>query len=142
MEIYGLNFLYDWLDKNTYILFYLGMSSILIFFLSIFGIKYFASAIPADYFINKKRFSRLREHSVVLWLIYKIIKNLLGYIFILIGIVALILPGQGVLMILIGLIMSDYPGKFNLEKKIISTSTIRKGVNWLRRKSGVEDLRL
>jgi hypothetical protein len=108
--------------------------------MSIFGIKYFAAKIPQDYFTNKQRVSKLKESSIVLWLFYMIIKNLIGYIFIILGILALVLPGQGILMILIGLVMSDYPGKQNLERRIISIKTVRRGINWLRKKSGVKEI--
>ena len=140
MEIYGLSFVYEWLEKNSYILLYLGVFSFCIFFMSIFGIKYFAAKIPQDYFTKKQRVSKLKDSSVVLWLFYMITKNLIGYIFIILGILALVLPGQGILMILIGLVMSDYPGKQNLERRIISIKTVRRGINWLRKKSGVEEI--
>ena len=140
MEIYGLSFIYEWLEKNSYILLYLGVFSFCIFFMSIFGIKYFAAKIPKDYFTNKQRVSKIKEISIVLWLFYIITKNLIGYIFIILGILALVLPGQGILMILIGLVMSDYPGKQNLERRVISIKTVRRGVNWLRKKSGVEEI--
>ena len=29
--------------------------------------------------------------------------------------------------------MSDYPGKQNLERRIISIKTVRRGINWLRK---------
>ena len=70
MEIYGLSFIYEWLEKNSYILLYLGIFSFCIFFMSIFGIKYFAAKIPQDYFTNKQRVSKLKESSIVLWLFY------------------------------------------------------------------------
>jgi hypothetical protein len=140
MEIYGLSFIYEWLEKNSYILLYLGVFSFCIFFIIIFGIKYFAAKIPQDYFKNKQRVSKLKESSIVLWLFYMITKNLIGYIFIVLGILALVLPGQGILMILIGLVMSNYPGKQNLERRIISIKTVRRGINWLRKKSGVEEI--
>ncbi len=142
MEIYGLNFLYVWLENNSYILFYLGIISVLIFIFSIVGLRLFIIAIPSDYFINKKRVSALRDSSILLWVFYKIFKNIIGYIFIAIGLLALVLPGQGILMILIGLMMSDYPKKFDLEKKIIKINTVRKGVNWIRIKSNVEKIKL
>ena len=142
MEIYGLNFLYVWLENNSYILFYLGIISVLIFIFSIVGLRLFIIAIPSDYFINKKRVSALRDSSILLWVFYKIFKNIIGYIFIDIGLLALVLPGQGILMILIGLMMSDYPKKFDLEKKIIKINTVRKGVNWIRIKSNVEKIKL
>jgi len=140
MEIGGLSFIYNWLENNNGLLVYLGVFSFFLFFVSIFGIKYFAAKIPHDYFVRKEKFSRLKERSIFLWLIYKLLKNLIGYILIFFGVLALILPGQGVIMILIGLVMSDYPGKLKLEKKIISINGVRKGINWLRMKSGVRDI--
>ena len=113
MEIYGLSFIYEWLEKNSYVLLYLGVFSFCIFFMSIFGIKYFAAKIPQVYFTNNQRVSKLKESSIVLWLFY---------------------------MILIGLVMSDYPGKQNLERRIISIKTVRRGINWLRKKSGVKKI--
>jgi hypothetical protein len=47
----------------------------------------------------------------------------------------LILPGQGLFTIIIGLMLSNYPGKYALEKKLISTPSILKSINWLRKKS-------
>jgi hypothetical protein len=58
------------------------------------------------------------------------------------GLVALVLPGQGILMILVGLMMSDYPKKFDLEKKIITIKAVRKGINWIRIKSNVDKIKL
>ena len=142
MEIYGLNFLYAWLENNSYIFFYLGILSILIFVFSIFGLRLFIIAIPSNYFINKKRVSALKNRSILLWIIYIVFKNIIGYVFIIMGLVALVLPGQGILMILIGLMMSDYPKKFDLEKKIITIKTVRKGINWIRIKSNVDKIKL
>ena len=53
------------------------------------------------------------------------------------GILMLVLPGQGLLTILVGLMLSDYPGKFKLEKRIIKTNLILKTINWYRNKSNI-----
>jgi len=142
LEIYGLNFLYAWLENNSYIFFYAGIVSILIFVFSIVGLRLFIIAIPPDYFINKKRVSALKNRSILLWIIYIVFKNIIGYIFIIMGLAALVLPGQGILMILVGLMMSDYPKKFDLEKKIITIKAVRKGINWIRIKSNVDKIKL
>ena len=142
MEIYGLNFLYAWLENNSYIFFYAGIVSIFIFVFSMFGLRLFIIAIPSDYFINKKRVSALKNRSILLWIIYIAFKNIIGYIFIIMGLAALVLPGQGILMILVGLMMSDYPKKFDLEKKIITIKAVRKGINWIRIKSNVDKIKL
>jgi hypothetical protein len=65
-----------------------------------------------------------------------ILKNLLGVILILIGIVLSLpgVPGQGLLTILLGLIMLDIPGKRPLEAKIIQRPAILAAINNLRAK--------
>jgi hypothetical protein len=63
------------------------------------------------------------------------IKNIIGYALILGGLLMLVLPGQGLFTIFIGLILSNYPGKYKLERKLISIPSIFKMVNWLRDKS-------
>ena len=47
----------------------------------------------------------------------------------------LFLPGQGILTLVMGALLMDYPGKFQLERKIVKTPAILKGLNWLRAKA-------
>ena len=68
-------------------------------------------------------------------------KNLLGYILLLGGVLMLFLPGQGILTMVVGLLLIDYPGKFALEKKIVRTPTVFKGLNWLRSKANKPPLK-
>ena len=50
----------------------------------------------------------------------------------------LILPGQGILTILIGLFLMNFPGKFKLERKLIAMPKVLKSLNWIRTKAGKE----
>jgi hypothetical protein len=68
-------------------------------------------------------------------LIVLIGKNSLGYLLLLGGILMLFLPGQGILTMVTGLMLIDYPGKFRLERKIVNRPTILKSLNWLRAKA-------
>lgn len=63
-----------------------------------------------------------------------IIKNLLGILLILLGVVLSLpgVPGQGVLTILLGLIMLDIPGKRPLEARIIKRPKVLAAINHLR----------
>lgn len=114
--------------------FWLGVVSSIIFIVSLLSIGWLVSLIPSDYFINRKE-SKFKLNYPVTWIVYTIIKNIFGYILILGGILMLILPGQGLLTIFIGLMLSNYPGKYSIEKKIIATPKILKSINWLRKKS-------
>ena len=107
--------------------------------ISALSIGFFIKRIPYDYFVNDKRgMTHYRDRNPILWIITLTIKNLIGYCLILGGILMLVLPGQGLLTILVGLMLSDYPGKFKLEKRIIKTGFILRTVNWYRKKSGIQ----
>ena len=114
--------------------FWLGIVSSVIFLVSLLSIGWLVSLIPSDYFINKKE-SKFKLNYPVAWIVSTIIKNIFGYILILGGGLMLILPGQGLITIFIGLMLSNYPGKYSIEKRIIATPRILKSINWLRKKS-------
>ncbi|MEO8648469.1 MAG: hypothetical protein ABI539_04815, partial [Acidobacteriota bacterium] len=59
-------------------------------------------------------------------------KNVAGVVMILIGIIQLVGPGQGILSILTGLILLDIPGKRPWEARIIRRPAILTAVNRLR----------
>ena len=65
-----------------------------------------------------------------------ILKNLLGVILVLLGILMSIpgVPGQGLLTILLGIILLDFPGKRSLEQKLVSQPMILQKINRLRHK--------
>jgi hypothetical protein len=47
----------------------------------------------------------------------------------------LFIPGQGLLTIFMGLVLIDYPKKYILERKLVKTPVVLKGINWLRKKA-------
>lgn len=93
--------------------------------------------LPVDYFSDSWRHrNRLRSRFPLLHYTLTGIENLLGWALILAGILMLILPGQGLLTIVIGLILSDFPGKFALERRLAGNPRILGAINWLRRRTG------
>ena len=97
--------------------------------------------LPADYFLHPARRPALwaRYHPVLRGLIL-VLKNLLGVVLLLGGVTMLILPGQGVLTILAGLILMDFPGKYQCEVWLICRAPLDRALNWLRLKSGRDGL--
>ena len=85
--------------------------------------------IPADYFKGETRHALIKRPF---WM--KILKNIAGVIVLLLGIVMSIpgVPGQGLLVVLCGLMLLDLPGKYKLERKILSLGPIRAGANRIR----------
>jgi len=69
-------------------------------------------------------------------------KNILGLVLVAAGVVMLFLPGQGLLTIFLGIVLMNFPGKYRLERYIVSRGPVLRGVNWIRRRAGVEELRV
>jgi|TARA_A100000164_G_scaffold64260_1_gene52953 hypothetical protein len=90
--------------------------------------------IPSDYFLNKTN-STFKSTYPLIWIITIVVKNIIGYTLIIGGILMLVLPGQGLFTILIGLMLSNYPGKYFIERKFIAIPSILRTINWLRKKS-------
>jgi hypothetical protein len=118
-----------------------GSISLFIFLFSLLTIKWLVALIPEDYFINK-RVSKIRSINPLLWYVFLIIKNIIGYSLILGGVMMLVLPGQGIFTIIIGLMLSNYPGKYSIERRFIAIPSILKSINWLRRKSNKPPINL
>ncbi len=93
--------------------------------------NYFSSHYQADFMPNASWFTR--------WGVV-IVKNVIGALLVIAGIIMLIGPGQGILTILIGLIMMDIPGKRPLEARLISRPAILAAANNLRARYGKEPL--
>ncbi len=61
---------------------------------------------------------------------------------ILIGIAMLVLPGQGTVTILIGLAISNFPGKFAIEQRIANQPAVGNTLNKIRKLGGVSSLQM
>jgi len=72
--------------------------------------------------------------------VYWVVKNIVGWVFIIAGAIMLLIPGQGLLTILIGLLLIHFPGKRKLIKKVMGRPNILKVVNSIRMKAGTEPL--
>lgn len=90
-----------------------------------------------DYFLDKTPSERSwrRQHPVIRWGGH-VVKNALGFVFVIAGIAMLVLPGQGLLTILIGLMLLDFPGKRRLELWLVSRRHVRRGIDWIRSRAG------
>ena len=117
--------------------------SLLFALLSVLGVVWFIAKLPADFFHQPRHHHHLIDPNRYpnLHFIYKTIRNILGLVLILAGIVMLVLPGQGVLTIIVGLIIADFPQKERWLQKAITLRSVQKGLNLIRRKLGKEEFR-
>ena len=95
--------------------------------------------LPEDYFLESHR-PQLESRFLIVRLILKALKNLLGLGFVILGILMLFVPGQGLLTIVVGLTIMNYPGKFKLERWLAMRPRVLPALNWLRRRYGYPPL--
>ena len=124
----------DWLRQHEVLLFWLGALSIGSLLLVAALLPIAIVRLPADYFVREHHLGHGRRG----WLdwVWHLGKNFLGAVFVLAGIAMLVLPGQGLLTILIGLLMLDIPGKRKVERRLVCRPAILKVLNRLREKRG------
>jgi hypothetical protein len=126
-----------WIEGHQGLLLSLAGLSVLMFVGSLIALPILLARIPEDYFVDPKRHAtRLKRMHPLLYLSLRILKNLVGWMLVLAGILMLVLPGQGILTIIMGLVLSDFPGKFALERRLASDHRILSGINWIRWRSG------
>jgi putative transmembrane protein PGPGW len=127
---------------STDILVTLTVLSLVFFVGSLIAIPYILVRLPADYFDIRVPRPWMEDHHPILRLMGHIVKNAVGAIFLFAGFLMLFLPGQGVLTMLIGVSMLDFPGKRKVEAKLIGQPTVLNVVNSMRKKFGKPPLSL
>ena len=92
--------------------------------------------IPADYFqdTGKKKF--LAKQSPVVRVLAIIGKNVAGVLLVILGVLLSLpgVPGQGILTILLGIMLLDFPGRRSLERRIVGWPKVFNAINKLRRR--------
>ncbi|MGZ0655966.1 PGPGW domain-containing protein [Coraliomargarita sp. W4R53] len=120
------------LSEHSDIILLLAGISIAAFVLSIILLPIVIIRLPKDFFI-RDRPQGLALSPLKLFL--RIAKNLLGLLLLLAGIIMIFIPGQGILTMLFGISLLDFPGKRRLEIKIVRTPRVSRSLNWLRKKA-------
>ena len=133
----SLTELLDWVKAHDTALWWVMAVSAALTVGTLLALPWIVSRIPDDYFATKERppLRERSEHPVLRWT-FRILRNLFGLILILLGIVMLVGPGQGLIAILAGLLIADFPGKRRLEMWVIRRPGLLKGINWLRAHRG------
>ncbi len=121
---------------STELLVALGVGSGLLFVLSLVVIPIILVRLPEAYFDERYPRTWMKDHHPVLRTIGLVLKNLFGAVFLLAGLAMLVLPGQGILTILIGISLLDFPGKRRLEARLVGQATLFKAINAMRKKFG------
>ena len=131
----------SWLRAHEVLLWWLGFGSAAMFFLSLAAVPWLVVRIPPDYFTREHRppLRWVRMHPVLKTLL-RLAKNALGAVLVTMGVAMLVLPGQGILTILLGVMFLDFPGKYRLERWLAGLPAVFRALNWVRHRAGVPSI--
>ncbi len=118
----------------------LGVASAVMLVISAALIPYLIVRMPADFYAESNHRRRLFQDHRGLRIVFLTLKNALGGLLLVAGVLMLVLPGQGILTILAALALLDFPGKRALEMRILHRPAMLKSINWLRRRAGRKPL--
>ncbi|MDP2898306.1 MAG: PGPGW domain-containing protein [bacterium] len=126
-----------WIQSHRAAIWWIAGASILVFIASLIIVPLLVVRIPSDYFAHRSRHIKPRagRRSLLRWVLL-VGKNLLGYVFVFAGLIMLVLPGQGMVTILIGITLVDFPGKYRFERWVVSRGPVLRSINRLRKRAG------
>jgi hypothetical protein len=122
----------SWLSHPA-LLWGLGCFSVLAVLASVLLVPRYLASLPPDYL---RTGARAEGKSMPL----RVLRNLLGIVLALLGVAMLLLPGQGLITLLVGLLLVDFPGKQQVIRRVLGRPKILKLVNKLRARHDVAPL--
>jgi len=128
----------EWLRAHQELLWWMGAFSIATLVVSALVCPILIARLPADHFVREERPPGSRSPARRL---AALARNLLGWLLVAAGVAMLLLPGQGILTILIGLTLIGFPGKRRVERRLARIPLVRRTLGWIRRRAGRPPLR-
>jgi len=114
------------------------------FFVNLGIVSLILVKLPADHFSTHRKTKFWAGPRPALHAAKVIGKNIAGVLLVALGIVLSLpgVPGQGLLTVLLGIMLLDFPGRHRLEQKLLSKPSIVNTINRLRGRFGKPPLEL
>lgn len=122
----------SWLSK-PWVDWSFGIFSIVAVLASVVLVPRFLAKLPCHYL---KEPESPGQRPVLL----RVLRTVLGVVLMLLGVAMLLLPGQGLLTLLVGVLLVDFPGKHAFVVRLLSRPKVLAIVNKLRARHGAAPL--
>ena len=130
----------EWINSHAAAFWWIMIGSLATLGAAMILIPVLVVRIPADYFRTARRPDSGWMRWPAIRIVFLAVKNLLGAVFVVAGAIMLVIPGQGILTILIGTSLIDFPGKFKAQRWLLTRRGVLTSLNWVRRKAGKDPL--
>ena len=138
----SLSAITEWFSAHQALVWWTSAVSVALLVLSPIVAIWFVTRLPTNYFVQKHRrpLSSWDNYPAVRTCLL-VAKSILGMVLTLVGVVMLVAPGQGLLTIVVGLLLLEFPGKFRAERWLATRRKVWRSLNWLRGKAGKPELK-
>jgi hypothetical protein len=130
-----------WADTHKEWFAWLAVISVITLAASALVIPWLVAKLPADYFSRDDHPTAFANTHPLLRAVLLLAKNLFGLVLIVLGILMLVLPGQGVLTIVAGIALVDFPGRHRVVQAIVARDPVMNALNWVRRRAKQPEFR-
>jgi hypothetical protein len=121
----------SYLEANTNWLVWLSASSAAMLVGSLLLVPWLVLKAPEDVFVR-----HVRLHRSAGAVIGALLRNVFGACLFAAGVLMLVLPGQGMLTIVVALCLVDLPRKRALFRRLVARPRIWKTLRWIRKRGG------
>jgi hypothetical protein len=127
----------EWIEAQAGWFWWLFAASLLLLVTSPVVVAWLVVRLPVNYFASERRYplESLTQHRFLRPMLV-VAKNVVGVLLVAAGIVMLVVPGQGLLTMVMGVLLVDFPGKYRLERWLVTRAKVWRSINWLRRRFG------
>ena len=122
-----------WGQAHRGLLLALGVGSAAMFAGTLVAVPIIICRLPRDFCVRRRA---RRVPPAGLGVVAALARNLAGLAIVAAGVLMLVLPGQGILSIVIGLALMDFPGKRALERRLLGDRRVFAAMNGIRRRFG------
>lgn len=132
-----------WIEGHRELLDAAMVAALVVSVLGVVLVPLLVALIPRDYFAQQAPPPLpWSDAHPMLRAFLTVLKNTGGGLLVLAGIAMLALPGQGILTLLVGTMLLDFPGKRAIELALVRKRGIRRVLDWIRARAGREPLRV
>ncbi len=129
----------NWIEDNQLLLGTIAALSTVLLLLTILATPWLVAMLPSGYFLARE--NRPRNRSIT-HILLTCVRSLIGLVLVLIGVVMLVTPGPGLVTLLVGVSLTEFPGKQQLLKYIATRPSVFKSLNWMRKRHDREPFEL
>ena len=145
-----MNWLTDLVSANAVLFGWLGAVSLFLLCLTVFFTPWLIAQLPHDYFLKRampavtpdnqsagEQTSAVSSIAKLVWVTgIKLLRNVLGVLIILTGLLMMLTPGPGLVTLVLGLSVCDFSAKQRLLSQTVNQPKVFLALNWMRRRHG------